>query len=638
MNEAAPPKPAAADGAPDAPAQDPSGERQGAEPRPRKRARRPSERPQSDRPEGDRPADDHAEGARPKSDTPPRASRVRATQRVDRATADEPEGTSPSSADDGGPANEETSGARKRRERRANKRKLKPRGSGEAANDDAHPRQPEGQRPVKAARGHAEETNGTSRGAHASDGARDDGRDRGRGRRERARDRDEEEADHEPVERPASLRGIGADEDEPEPAVYEVRFPDEAMDQDAVKVLLRLSQHGYQAYLVGGGVRDLLLGKSPKDFDVATSARPQDVRRIFRNCRVIGRRFRLAHVLFSGGKIIEVATFRRDHGQRIDRVPADLARRWPLVSDYEPTRLVPSASADDIRPDEDLLIVTDNVFGEPFEDAIRRDFTINGLFYDIEHEEVIDYVGGMADVERHLLRMIGDPIVRFREDPVRILRAIKFSARLDLGIAADVLDAIQAYRGELSRAAKPRILEEIFRLLRGGAAHRSFYLAWDLGVLAEILPELAGYLDDRAPDADLTWRRLSAVDARVASGETLSEAVMVSALLLGPLNEALDGARNQAAAFEWFMEEVAERIAMPRRLKDRIRLITGSQGRLRSGKLGAIQTRDFFAEAATLYAIDCVAREQPVPEWAIDPPYIAPEEEPPRRRRRRRRG
>ncbi len=437
---------------------------------------------------------------------------------------------------------------------------------------------------------------------------------------------------------PSRLRNAnGDDEGEPEPAVYEVRFPEEAMDQDAVKVLLRLSQHGYQAYLVGGGVRDLLLGRTPKDFDVATSARPQDVRRIFRNCRVIGRRFRLAHVLFHGGKIIEVATFRRDHGQRIDRVPADLAKRWPMVSDYEPMRLVPSASAEGIRPDEDLLIVNDNVFGEPFEDAIRRDFTINGLFYDIEHEEVIDYVGGMADVERHLLRMIGDPIVRFREDPVRILRAIKFSARLDLGIAEDVLDAIQAYRGELARAAKPRILEEIFRLLRGGAAHRSFYLAWDLGVLAEILPELAGYLDDRAPDADLTWLRLAALDAQIAQGETISEAVMVSALLLGPLNEALDGARNQAAAFEWFMEEVSERIAMPRRLKDRIRLIIGSQGRLRSGKLGSIQTRDFFAEAAQLYALDCAARQQPVPDWAIDPPYVAPEEEPTRRRRRRRR-
>ena len=216
----------------------------------------------------------------------------------------------------------------------------------------------------------------------------------------RGRDYDDYDDDREDErDEPSRLRGAnGEDEGEPEPAVYEVRFPEESMDQDAVKVLLRLSQHGYQAYLVGGGVRDLLLGRTPKDFDVATSARPQDVRRIFRNCRVIGRRFRLAHVLFHGGKIIEVATFRRDHGQRIDRVPADLAKRWPMVSDYEPMRLVPSASAEGIRPDEDLLIVNDNVFGEPFEDAIRRDFTINGLFYDIEHEEVIDYVGGMADV------------------------------------------------------------------------------------------------------------------------------------------------------------------------------------------------------------------------------------------------
>ena len=578
MNEAAPPKPPRADGASGAPAASPagpSGESQTTGPRTRRRTRTASDTPKAVAPAADASAL-LAEAPKRKPKTKPKPKPKVAAD--GRAKSDRPE------------------------------RK---------------------DRPESEERGASSTDAGTARRAESgASGGRKTSRRSGRA----YDDFDDEEAQPRP-----SPRGVGADDDEPEPAVYEVRFPEEAMDQDAVKVLLRLSQHGYQAYLVGGGVRDLLLGKSPKDFDVATSARPQDVRRIFRNCRVIGRRFRLAHVLFSGGKIIEVATFRRDHGQRIDRVPADLARSWPLVSDYEPTRLVPSASADDIRPDEDLLIVNDNVFGEPFEDAIRRDFTINGMFYDIEHEEVIDYVGGMADVERHLLRMIGDPIVRFREDPVRILRAIKFSARLDLGIAADVLDAIQAYRGELARAAKPRILEEIFRLLRGGAAHRSFYLAWDLGVLAEILPELAGYLDDRAPDADLTWRRLAALDAQVAAGETISEAVMVSALLLGPLNEALDGARNQAAAFEWFMEEVSERIAMPRRLKDRIRLITGSQGRLRSGKFGSIQTRDFFAEAAALYALDCTAREQPVPEWAIDPPYIAPEEEPQRRRRRRRR-
>lgn len=572
MNEAAPPKPHAADGASSAPASGPQGPgEEGRTPkaRTRRRTRTSNDEPIPREAREGGGARDGGAAAKAGSDAPPR--------RTPRASGAEPEVI----------------------KTKAKAKKRKPRDGGQA---------------------------------------NEPGPDRKRGPSAPREARDYDHDDDVREDEPTRLRSAnGEDEGEPEPAVYEVRFPEEAMDQDAVKVLLRLSQHGYQAYLVGGGVRDLLLGRTPKDFDVATSARPQDVRRIFRNCRVIGRRFRLAHVLFHGGKIIEVATFRRDHGQRIDRVPADLAKRWPMVSDYEPMRLVPSASAEGIRPDEDLLIVNDNVFGEPFEDAIRRDFTINGLFYDIEHEEVIDYVGGMADVERHLLRMIGDPIVRFREDPVRILRAIKFSARLDLGIAEDVLDAIQAYRGELARAAKPRILEEIFRLLRGGAAHRSFYLAWDLGVLAEILPELAGYLDDRAPDADLTWLRLAAVDAQIAAGETISEAVMVSALLLGPLNEALDGARNQAAAFEWFMEEVSERIAMPRRLKDRIRLIIGSQGRLRSGKLGSIQTRDFFAEAAQLYALDCAARNQAVPDWAIDPPYVAPEEEPNRRRRRRRR-
>ena len=454
---------------------------------------------------------------------------------------------------------------------------------------------------------------------------------RGRSPRSRRRRREEPEPELDEINQ---IERDPDEIDEPEPAVYQVEMPEDGVDPDALKVLRRLSQHGYQAYLVGGGVRDLLLGKSPKDFDVATSARPQDVRRLFGNCRVIGRRFRLAHVMFAGGKIIEVATFRRDPTQELDRLEPELARRWPLVSDFDPVRIAPKTTADDVRPDDDLLIVNDNVFGEPFEDAVRRDFTINGLFYDAESGEVIDYVGGMADLERRRLRMIGDPIVRFREDPIRILRAIKFSARLDVGISEEVHDAIVTHREELDRAARPRIFEEVLRFLRGGEAHRSFYLAWDLGVLAQILPELASYLDDGADEGDATWRRLAAIDRRLADGEELTDAVMMAALLWGPIREALEGARNQMAAYDGLMGDLALRIAMPRRLKDRVRLVTGSQRRLRAGKLGAIEQRDFFAEAATLHAIDCEARGLEIPEWAIDPPYIEPERPAKKRRRR----
>ena len=371
----------------------------------------------------------------------------------------------------------------------------------------------------------------------------------------------------------------------PPPAIYVRPLPPANMDADAVKVLRRLRRNGHASYLVGGGVRDLLLGRRPKDFDVATSARPQDVRRLFRNCRIIGRRFRLAHILFADNKIIECATFRRDPDQEYEVVPPDLANGVQNSADA-PMRLVPLK--EDHSEDVDLRIRHDNHFGEPHADAIRRDFTINGLFYDIARGEVIDYVGGMADLERRVVRTIGDPGVRFREDPVRILRAIKFSARLDMGIAPEVYDAMVEHRGELARAAKPRVFEEVLRLLRGGAAQRSTYLAWDIGVLAEILPEVACYLDDGLPEADLTWRRLSAVDHRHAAGALPTDAVLLASLLYGPVHEALEDARDMTTAFEEFMEEVALRLAIPRRMKERICMMMMAQRRMHQGKLGAL--------------------------------------------------
>lgn len=234
-----------------------------------------------------------------------------------------------------------------------------------------------------------------------------------------------------------------------------------AIDPDADRVVRKLNRAGFKAYLVGGCVRDLLVGKKPKDFDVATSATPNEIKATFRNSRIIGRRFRLAHVFF-GSKIIETSTFRAN--------PRD---------------------EDEI----DLLIRRDNVFGTETEDARRRDFTINGLFYDVEREEVIDHVGGLADLEAKLIRTIGDPDVRFQEDPVRMLRAIKFAARLDFGFEPTTWRALLRWRGEISKCAPPRLLEEIHRLLRGGAARRSFELLVETGGLAVLSPHLAGLLE-----------------------------------------------------------------------------------------------------------------------------------------------
>jgi poly(A) polymerase len=234
-----------------------------------------------------------------------------------------------------------------------------------------------------------------------------------------------------------------------------------AIDADADRVVRKLTRAGYKAYLVGGCVRDLLVGRTPKDFDVATSATPNEIRATFRNCRIIGRRFRLAHVFF-GSKIIETATFRAN----------------PREED-----------------DHDLLIRRDNVFGTEAEDAKRRDFTINGLFYDVEREEVIDHVGGLVDLDAKLIRTIGDPDVRFQEDPVRMLRAIKFAARLEFGFEPATWRALLRWRSEISKCAPPRLLEEMHRLLRGGAARRSFELMVETGTLAVLSPYLAGLLE-----------------------------------------------------------------------------------------------------------------------------------------------
>src|SRR6478672_7065650 len=268
-----------------------------------------------------------------------------------------------------------------------------------------------------------------------------------------ARDHEVEEFRYkvEDMDEEESSSGAGSeppDDGRPRPTVHQIELDEDRIDQDAAKVVRRLVRGGYEAYLVGGCVRDLLLGRRPKDFDVCTSARPDDVRRLFRNSRVIGRRFRLVHVLFGGGKVIETATFRR-------------------------------APQQDDTDSDDLLIRNDNVFGEAHQDAARRDFTINALFYDLEHRVVLDWVGGMPDIEKRAVHTIGKPVVRFLEDPVRILRAIKFSAKLDLGITPETYDAIVETRKALARAAKPRLFEEVLRLMREGAAHRALFLCWE---------------------------------------------------------------------------------------------------------------------------------------------------------------
>ena len=321
---------------------------------------------------------------------------------------------------------------------------------------------------------------------------------------------------------------------------------------------------GHQAFFVGGCVRDLLLNEKPKDFDVATDAHPGEVRAVFRNCRLIGRRFRLAHVYFRGGKVIEVATFRKN--------PTELGEE----------------GADD---DADLLITRDNVFGTAEEDAVRRDFTVNGLFYDPATGEVIDYVGGREDLEARRIATIGDPEIRMREDPVRALRAIRFASRHGFTIAPDTFEAMRRHAGELARCAPPRILEETFKILRCGGAARAFELMRASSALPFVLPSLATALD-RLDDARRRsfFQHLAALDRLVRRGEEVSEAVLLGALLMhlhggaraAPIEPA-EGGAPEATSDEAnrLLELLVQTSRLPRKVAERTRLALQAQRALR---------------------------------------------------------
>lgn len=284
--------------------------------------------------------------------------------------------------------------------------------------------------------------------------------------------------------------------------------------ENVLKVLYRLHRSGYRAYLCGGSVRDLLMSRTPKDFDVATDAHPTEIRRLFRNSRIIGRRFRLVHIIFQD-MIVEVSTFRR-----------------------EPDRTTPVG--DEV---EDLLITDDNTFGSPLQDARRRDFTINALFYNIADFSVIDYVGGLDDLHQHRVHIIGDPDVRFREDPVRMMRAIEFASRLGFEIEEGTYQAIIRHRNEILKASPPRVSEEILELLRRGWSRGAFRLMVDSGLLEPLLPEV--YKSIGAEEAAYFWKMLEVLDRTVQAGRKISDAVLFAVLLLPWVMDELQREENR---------------------------------------------------------------------------------------------
>ena len=339
------------------------------------------------------------------------------------------------------------------------------------------------------------------------------------------------------------------------------------IDPDALRVLYRLSSLGYTAYLVGGGVRALLMGRKPKDFDVGTSAQPSEVRQAFRNCFLIGRRFRLAHVRF-GDKVIETATFRQN-SQTVGEI-IEHAAEGPLE---------------------------DNTFGTPETDAYRRDFTVNGLFYDIKDFSVIDWVGGMKDIERRIIRSIGDPEIRFREDPVRMMRAIKFSSRLGFTIERKTAAAMKKLHSCILTAAVPRVCEEVFRLFPYGHSEEAFRQMWECGMLGDLLPELAAHIDASGGRRSMTWKYLHVLDwyenMMADKGFEVSNGLRAAVLMTGLFRaEGKDGAGRKV------MQTMTRSLKIPKSTYFTAVLLMESGNRLSSppakGKSRFIFNRDFL--------------------------------------------
>ncbi len=431
-----------------------------------------------------------------------------------------------------------------------------------------------------------------------------------------------------------------------------------ALDPDATSVLNRLIRAGHRAYLVGGCVRDLLLGGTPKDFDIATSARPRQVKKIFRNSRIIGRRFRLVHVMFGGNKTLEVSTFRRAPKEESDLAgfpeardaapgaAAEDSELWenagaPAGGDAAPADEGPAASEGDDDDEADLLIREDNVYGTEAEDAVRRDFTINGLFYDVQDQCVLDYVGGVADLRRRVLRTIGDAARRVREDPVRILRAVKFAVRLDLTFDPDLAAAIAEHHEDLRRSAAPRVFEEILRMLGGPHPQKSVELLARLGVLRVLVPELGlrphGTDDD--PRLAALIERLTALAEVDRGRRALPTAMYLAVLFYDELRRRVVGDdvttegphHPPSEALDAFLRPIGQRFRMAKRDTARVRAMVlalrridpalqGPEARHRRhrGGLGEFVRREFFHDALLLMRIVSVAERRdlgPVLDW-----------------------
>jgi poly(A) polymerase len=385
------------------------------------------------------------------------------------------------------------------------------------------------------------------------------------------------------------------------------------IDPDALKILYRLYHHGFTAYLVGGCVRDLLLGKTPKDFDIATDAHPRQVRDLFRNSRLIGRRFRLAHVYFPGGKYIEVSTFRRH-------------------SEFD-------------EADQEISPSSDNTFGTPAEDALRRDITINGIFYNIADFCLVDYVGGLEDLRQGIIRCIGDPEEKFVQDPVRMIRVIRHSARTGFRIEENTYQSLTAH-GESIRLCSPaRVRDEFLRELREGSAKESMRRMTETGLFYALFPSLALPLQEEGRK-EYFLNTMGALDRLRLLENPISDDFTLALFLLPFLDffcpaEEFPAERKGQADFhlkvrEWLMHTLGHLLFTRHSRESAVQLLA-TQRLLRefapSGKLPLrLVRRPDFSLALHLFELGAKVRGEEIPRFS----QPLEDKKPTRRRRKRR--
>jgi len=400
------------------------------------------------------------------------------------------------------------------------------------------------------------------------------------------------------------------------------------VSEAAIRTLYGLKKGGYEAYLVGGGVRDLLLGREPKDFDVATNATPEEVRKLFRSCMIIGRRFRLAHVRF-GREVIEVATFRAGADE--------------------------SGAAGGEQVTENGRLVRDNVYGSLEQDARRRDFTLNALYYNIRDFSVVDYANGLGDLEAGLLRLIGEPEQRYREDPVRMLRAVRFAAKLGFRVEAATEEPMFDMGGLLGDIPPSRLYEEVVKIFHSGEAVQGFELLRYYGLFGVLFPmtEAALTLEENAYPITLVSKALANTDKRIAEGKPVTPAFLFAALLWEPVRLAAMGFESRGAvpvealhlaASDIFAQQV-QHVALPKRFALQTREIWALQPRfnyIKGKRPERLLTHPRFRAAYDFLCLraDCGEEDEALAQWWTD--YqdsqgpVERRAEPARRPRRRR--